>query len=330
MASRDILSHTLSSITTIKLDEISSQRSTFEDKKSQLLHAVNAEPDHREKVRILLDGINGLASMGKLKDHPVLSLKNMEKFLSQSIHDPSVTTKLQNTWQQKLETELDIHSLKHEYASLYGRLVNEWLAAADEAPVSAGGSNASVDSSTFESIGRQEMYEQRAKWEEYVFKPCNIDTAALIGHLEKLFNSSPSVKEAYRILLAQTKAFEESMAKPVHFDNVTLKWVIQGLLASDLVTDEKRTVLLDFLNNKIVLAEVADVLNMRMSSLDKWKWGEAGTPVEIRRQLNGRYRFYHDEDLLQSILLRYQYCGGQARKSLRKRDPSRAAYSNRR
>jgi hypothetical protein len=42
-----------------------------------------------------------------------------------------------------------------------------------------------------------------------------------------------------------------------------------------------------------------------MRSLHKWQWDAAGTPVEQRRQLNGRYRFYHDEDLLQAILLRY-------------------------
>ena len=67
----------------------------------------------------------------------------------------------------------------------------------------------------------------------------------------------------------------------------------------------KRKVLRDFLNNKVVLAEVADVLNMRMRSLDKWHWDPEGTLVEQRRQVSGRYRFYHDEDLLQTILLRY-------------------------
>lgn len=95
------------------------------------------------------------------------------------------------------------------------------------------------------------------------------------------------------------------MATAVHFDDTSLEWVIEGLLRSDLVTDEKRKVLQDFLNNKVVLGGMADVLNMRMSSLDKWQWNPQGTPVEQRRQLNGRYRFYHDEDLLQAIFLRY-------------------------
>lgn len=61
------------------------------------------------------------------------------------------------------------------------------------------------------------------------------------------------------------------MATADHFDPTSSKWVIEGLPRSDLVTDEKRKVLRDFLNNAVVLGEVANVLNMRMSSLDKWQ-----------------------------------------------------------
>jgi hypothetical protein len=46
------------------------------------------------------------------------------------------------------------------------------------------------------------------------------------------------------------------------------------------VTDEQRKVLQDFFNSKVILSEVADVLNMRMSSLDKWQWNPQGTLVE--------------------------------------------------
>jgi hypothetical protein len=63
------------------------------------------------------------------------------------------------------------------------------------------------------------------------------------------------------------------MASATHFDETSLTWVIKGLLRSDLVTDEQRKVLKDFLNNKVVVAEIADVLNMPMSALDKWQWG---------------------------------------------------------
>ncbi|KAK6595862.1 hypothetical protein H4I96_10181 [Botrytis cinerea] len=296
MASTDILSHTLSSITSIKLEEISTQRSAFEQGKSELLKTVSDQPKQSEKLRILLDRIESLASMGKLKDNKSISLYNIRLFLQQAQHDPSVSEGLLKDWQEKLEKELDVHSLKYEYASLYGRLVNEWLSASEEKTASDG---------DFESIGREEMHEQRQKWEDYVFNPLETDTAAIESYLTKLFTSTSDIKNAWENLRLQTAIFEKEMEDQVHFDEDSLKWVINGLLRSDLVTDEKRAILKDFQSNKVVLAEVADVLNMRISSLDKWKWGSEGTTVEQRRQVNGRYRFYHDEDLLQSILLRY-------------------------
>ena len=65
------------------------------------------------------------------------------------------------------------------------------------------------------------------------------------------------------------------MKNSTHFDDFTLKWVIQGLLRSDLVTDEKRKVLEDFLNNKVVLAEIADILNMRIELSRKMEVGSS-------------------------------------------------------
>ncbi|KAK0099709.1 hypothetical protein ONS96_008206 [Cadophora gregata f. sp. sojae] len=84
-----------------------------------------------------------------------------------------------------------------------------------------------------------------------------------------------------------------------------MSWVINGLLRSDLLTDEKRKVLKDFQSNKAVLSEIADVLNMRIIYLDKWEWDPNGVAIEQRRLLNGRSRFFHDDELLQAMLMRY-------------------------
>jgi hypothetical protein len=299
MASSDVLSQTLSSITSIKLEEISLQRANFEDAKAALLESVANEPDQREKVHILLNRVEKLASMSKLTDNSLMSLTNVKKFLEQARCDPSVSINLQKDWQAKIEKELDVHSLRYEYASLYGKLVKEWLSTADD------NSDSKSSDGSYEEVGRKEMHDQREMWEDYVFKARETDANAIQKHLENLFKSNKEIEAAYYRLLSATEDFEKEMAKEVHFDDSSLKWVIRGLLRSDLVTDEKRKILKDFLNNSVVLGELADVLNMRMSSLDKWKWDPAGTPVEQRRKLNGRYRFYHDEDLLQTILVRY-------------------------
>ncbi|KAG4428766.1 hypothetical protein IFR05_015754 [Cadophora sp. M221] len=301
MASSDILSQTLSSITSIKLDEISYQRSSFETAKAELLETVQKIEDQSLKVRALLELKDGtLPGLSSIDANTSTDTKNIGRFLEQAKFDPSVSTTIQQEWQSKLEKQLDIQSLKYEYASLYGRLVNEWLSAnVDKAEVD------SVSNSGFESVGRKEMHDQRQKWEDMVFTARDTDTQAIDQYLTKLFHSTKEIKSAYYTLRLETEAFEKRMAIEEHFDHDTLTWVIKGLLRSDIVSDEKRKVLKDFLNNKVVLGEIADVLNMRMGALDKWQWDPAGTAVEQRRQLNGRYRFYHDEDLLQTILLRY-------------------------
>jgi len=81
MASADILSQTLASITTIKLGELSSQRSNFEHGKTKLLDDVRNEPDQRQKLEILLKRIESLPVMGRLNDNLVICLKNLKQFL---------------------------------------------------------------------------------------------------------------------------------------------------------------------------------------------------------------------------------------------------------
>lgn len=44
---------------------------------------------------------------------------------------------------------------------------------------------------------------------------------------------------------------------------------------------------------------------MKMISLDKWEWDPKGVMIEQRRLLNGRSRFFHDDELLQAMQLRY-------------------------
>lgn len=304
MASAEILSQTLSSITAIKLEELSNQRSSFEDEKAKLLQAVSSETSQSGKLRILLQDIEKLPTMGTLDSNPLISVKNIRRYLEQARCDPSVSEELQRDWQLKLERELNVHSSKYEYASLYGRLVNECLNASNDATTE--GLDSSVDSSGFQNIGRKEMHEQRETWEGYVFKALETDKTAIETYMLSLINETKDIQSAYTALKKATKDFEvELAAKTTHFDEVSLNWVINGILRTDLLSDEKRKALKDFQGNKVVLGEVADVLNMRMSSLAKWKWDPQGTPIIQRRMLNGRYRFFHDEDLLQSLLLQY-------------------------
>ena len=57
------------------------------------------------------------------------------------------------------------------------------------------------------------------------------------------------------------------------------------------------------MRDKTGLGEVADVLNMHLFSLSSCSWPEEGALVERRKHLNGKYRIFMDEDIIQAIFL---------------------------
>jgi hypothetical protein len=294
MASTDVLSQTLSSITAIKLDQLQQQKEAYQKKKSSLCENAASETGTATRAKALLKGCKELRALG-LKSSPALS--SLDEFLDQAEYDPSVTEPLLKEYEAVINQHMDAQTNKYEFASLYGKLVEEWIASGNsDAASTAEGSDLVV-------VGREEMHQQRATWEEYVFKAKETDPEAIKTYLGDVFSS----KEAKRSLEAVKKtleSFQKGWESRRHFDETTLETVIQGMLRSDILTEEKRTTLREFKANKVILSEIADVLNMRMSAMATWSWG---TPlvVEQRRNLNGRYRFYTDEDLLHSIFVYY-------------------------
>ncbi|KAL2136927.1 hypothetical protein VTI74DRAFT_88 [Chaetomium olivicolor] len=294
MASTDILSQTLSSITAIKLDQLQKQKDTYEAKKRSLCEDVISEVDTTKRVKKLLKGSEELQSVGLGKNK---ALSELESFLDQAEYDPSVTEGLLQEYEAEIHRHLNAQTNKYQFASLYGKLVEEWIASGHSAAAST------PDGSGFIVVGREEMHQQRATWEEYVFKAKETDGKAIKAYLTDVF-SSKEARQALEKLRESFEAFQKMWKKEIHFDEDTLETVIRGMLRSDILTEEKRTILRDFLGNRVVLSEISDVLNMRMSSIDSWHWGSP-LVVEQRRNLNGRYRFYTDEDLLHSMLVYY-------------------------
>ncbi|AEO62755.1 fcf70192-9d2e-461d-ac3e-b1c1c620ab04 [Thermothielavioides terrestris] len=294
MASTDILSQTLSSITAIKLDQLHAQKDAYESKKRSLCENVVSEVNTAERVKKLLQGAEALRSVGLKKS---AALSSMGEFLDQARYDPSVTEPLLKEYEAELRGHLDAQTNKYEFASLYGKLVEEWIALGNSDATSA------AEGSGFVLVGREEMHQQRATWEEYVFKAKETDRNAIQRYLEGVF-SSKEAKRGLEAIREKFKTFQKDWKSQRHFDQTALETVIKGMLRSDILTEEKRTTLRDFLGNRVVLSEIADVLNMRMSAIASWSWG-APLIVEQRRNLNGRYRFYTDEDLLHAIFIYY-------------------------
>lgn len=309
-------SKTLKDVTDIKLGALSKKKARYATLKKDLIARAEAAPTLREKVEILLKGFKDLQKTGYAGEGDSVaaigSLSNLKHFLQQAEHDPAVGRELLTTWEEGLKKSLETNSVKFEFASLFGKLLTQWLETFDQKPevVEAGAevrdndidmmyAQANFPVKNFEEIGRKEMHEQRALFEEYVFKKRTSDEKAVTDYLENIFSLSPASKLAL-------KNCRESLekVKTLSFDKSDMKSAIKGLLGESLLGDEKAATLKQFLNDDTVLEEVADVVSMNMAAYETWDW-DPTEPVllEMRRQLNGKYRVFMDEDILEAIFL---------------------------
>ncbi|EIT79973.1 hypothetical protein AO1008_11318 [Aspergillus oryzae 100-8] len=293
------LSQTLQDITHAKLRELSRKQEIFLSHKATTLQTVQALDSKIERLAALSNGlktcfgipvVNGRMIRGHTSNHERLeiTLANIDRFLKQ----------------QSLLSNLEMQTLKYEFATLFGQLTMEWLSTKKGPPPD---DDVSMSEEP-EQLPGAEKLESRKQWEDAVFTPLELDTDEIELLLSELFqNPSKDAKDirvAFKELQRKVQVFEESLTYSRLFSASTLRWTISGLMASDLLTEEKRTVLKDFLNNAIILDELSDVLNMRMTALDAWSWGTE-VPIEQRRQLNGTYNIYMHEDLIQAIFLQY-------------------------
>ena len=311
-SSGSIFSQTLQEITTTKLEELAKKRTLFERLKATAIQNAEQEAGPVEMLLSLADGLRvcfGVATKdGKIvrgsSGQPKLEgdLRNLNRFIDQARFDPSISQKIIDRWKGVLLNHLEVQSLKYQYADLYGQLTVEWLKSSTTKVKVPSADDMDIGND-FEEVSAKAKLEARAKWEQAVFQEAKVDHPAIQNFLNQLFQSRDS-KKALLQLRKDIAGIETSLSSPNQFNINTLTWTIKGLLASDLLTNEKREVLRDFQSNHVILIELADVLNMRMTALDSWTWGSE-VPVEARRQLNGKFNIYMHEDLLQAIFLQY-------------------------
>ncbi|MCJ1455727.1 hypothetical protein MMC28_006083 [Mycoblastus sanguinarius] len=297
-ASAAALIQSMHHITVTKLATLSKQQDMFEEHKREVLKNVALEPKQDGRIRLLLDALR----KEKIPTPKNISTTNIRLFLDQSTLDPSVSPSLLKEWQETLEHALDIPSHKYEHASLFGRMVMEWLKNPNDSSINSPGSR---PEESFEHIGRKGMHDQRKEWESLVFAtPTKSDPVAIEDYLARLFGSSSETKRLeltpLEILREQVESFR--LGK---FDAQSLTTTIKGLLGTDLLSDDKNKALRELQNSKMVLAEMADVLNKQIDALDSWSWGEEAVPLDMRRALNGKYRFFMEEEILQALLLHF-------------------------
>jgi hypothetical protein len=322
MSSGSVFSGTLQTITSTKLEELSKQRTAFNKQHEALLSAAEAEKDPLKRLIAVTDstklclgvktathtgggGLPGRVISGGTRNGQLeTDLKNLDRFLDQARFDPSVSPDILEEWENKMRRYVTVQATKYQYADLYAKLVTEWLASEKKEETARADGDVEMGES-FEKLPSAKRLEARREWEKSVFEPAAVDLLALKAYLERLFiTGKKAVASAIMELRRKVAEFEASLASSSQFTPHTMRWVIESLQGSDLLSNDKREVLSDFLSNDVILAEIADVLNMRMEALDRWGWGDY-VLLEQQRSLGGQFHVRMHEDVLQAIFLHY-------------------------
>ncbi|KAJ2991443.1 hypothetical protein NUW58_g2511 [Xylaria curta] len=273
----------------------------YESLKNEVLAAADKHPNSiRERITQLLRGVKDLCETELAQDHRVL---NIDLWLQQSSYDTSIPFKMLQSYEALLRSKLEVQSRKLGIGHLWSRLVTEWMNSSTPMSEASDSENESSDADR----QAQRLKALCEKFEEVVFTPLETDETKIEQYLQNLFSGDGASKELewLRSLIQRRERSLLSTVAP--FNREVLRWCVNGLLAEDLLSDEKQDLLREFLKTPVVLDEIADVLNVRFADFDNWSWeaGEQGIPVLPRPQLNGKYRIWMDEDVLQSIFIHY-------------------------
>jgi hypothetical protein len=286
-----VLSKTLHSITLTKIRELEKLRKSYEDRKAAILSEVdNVDSDQHARIAKLLAGVRDLSP--KSSKNPEVS--NIEKWLEQSRYDTSISEAMLNSYEQELRSKLNVESRKMDLANLYSLLLTEWMN-----PPAGKNESAILDDDQSVVLETQKIRLQELcdKFESVVFTAKETDEVEIDRYLYTMFEKGGGLK-SLEYIRNQLKSFSSNMTSDsAPFNTATLVWCIKGLLFEDLLSDEKQSILQDFLHNEVVLGEIADVLNMRFADIKNWNWdaGDDGIPVMPRQGLNGKYRIWMDE-----------------------------------
>lgn len=293
------LSLTLRAVTSSKSRQFGRQKARFEEGRLSLQHLLDCEPEGLKRLQAIRKVYKDVPMMAQVDDSQTTFMTNVDRFLIQAKRDPSISSIQLAHWERRLLGLMDAQLIRYSYATLYISIMEEWQKSSDQSGEPAEGIIEVDDSSST-------MKQHRQKWESYVFTTVEADKDAIAKWLDIHFRSSPSTIQALDGLKKQVAIFETQMAEDhEHFTTSTMNWCIWGLLRSDLLTDDKRATLTAIQQDKDAPSDVVDELNMRMNTLDRWAWPSDGVKAEQRCQVGSKYRIFHDEEILDALLLRY-------------------------
>jgi hypothetical protein len=210
-------------------------------------------------------------------------------------------------FEDQLHVQLDVQTRRLDLGALYSRLLTEWLNPTESEVEEVTFEDPEALDGSFEVVKKDRLKQLKDKFESVIFTPLETDEVEISVYLESLFSGDVGAKALENLRDEVQRKGSSTLNDKAPFGPRTIKWCLKGLLGNDLLRDDKKVILQDFLRDDVAQAEICDVLNMKFADIKNWQWdaGEEGLPVEPRRQLNGKYRIMMDEDVLDAIFLHY-------------------------
>lgn len=298
------LSRTLKNITLTKIRELEKQRKAYAQAKNAVLEAAReVDDDPRAKIALLLEGVEELNPSSSSE----VDLSNIRRWLEQSHFDSTIPESMLQQFEAQLRSQLHVQTRRLDLGALYSRLLTEWLRPTESGNEQVPFEDLEALDDSFEVVESDRLKQLKDKFSAVVFTPLETDEVEISVHLEDLFSGDIGTKALERLRDEVEMRGDYIMEQKAPFDDRTIRWCLKGLLGNDLLRDDKKAILQDFLRDEVARTEICDVLNMKMADIKNWQWdaGEEGLPVEPRRQLNGKYRIMMDEDILDAIFLHY-------------------------
>ncbi|KAI9150998.1 hypothetical protein H9P43_009613 [Blastocladiella emersonii ATCC 22665] len=331
------LGEILQVITSTKIDAFSAVKSRFDAAYATILAAADAAPSRTAELRVLCDGLKSLA-VAQTPFHPdVAAVRPVMQLLER---DPTAHADSVAVWCTKLRAEIDQGKKRCQYAMLFGQVLSEhaaftagdkgadaavseiasedWEAieaamAKSESGTSPAAAAAPTDRARIiaESVAKLRAERQATK-DEFVERvltspPAELaDAAPFIEFLRtEVFQfASADQKAFFDAEVAEIATFGKELAKTT-ITAEDVKYTVEGLLAQGLLDDARQAALRDIRTNAVIHAEIASVLNMYLTQYEAWSWPAAGVRVDFRRQMNGKFRAYLDEDLMTALFLQW-------------------------
>ncbi|SHO79873.1 Uncharacterized protein MSYG_4225 [Malassezia sympodialis ATCC 42132] len=284
------LSSTLQHVAETKLAKLAQRRAELDEFWSKHLDDETLQFKDADSVRRLLRAMENC-------DHKFRDERwshNLNIFLDQAERDPFIRPSQIAAWGKSLLSELEQKRARYSATALFSKLVLQWI----QNPVSE---PSLVDKN--ESIhGRLELDRQREIWESYAFNEKVTNKAEILEFLDNLFMRN------YKNGLPRNSPLGSLRRSISDFDIIPIdkeiiRVALHALLKEDLFVGEKRNALEDLQSRDIILDEIADALRSDLSALQSWSWQSRPIPVHFRKNINGRFRVYMDEEIYQAIFI---------------------------